>query len=94
MKNYINLKTISIEKNLDLHPHFLYPNEMLVKICSSKNYSKLTSGLFNRKIKVCEIGCFAGNNLRFFADKGYDVSGIEINQYLIKICKSYLKKFG
>ena len=72
----------------------LYPNEMLVKICSSKHYSKLTSGLFNRKIKVCEIGCFAGNNLRFFADKGYDVSGIEINQYLIKICKSYLKKFG
>jgi len=71
----------------------LYPNEMLVKVCSSKNYSNLTNNFFKKKIKVCEIGFVAGNNLRFFIDKGYDVFGIEINQFLINTAKKYLKKF-
>ena len=26
-----------------------YPNEMLVKLCSSKSYSNLTKNLFNKK---------------------------------------------
>jgi len=44
-----------------------YPNEMLVKLCSSRRYSELTKSLFlKKKIKVCEIVCLFGNNIRFF----------------------------
>jgi len=71
-----------------------YPNEMLVRICSSKNFSQLTKTLFKKKVKVCEIGCLAGNNLRFFSDKNFNVTGIEINKYLISLCRKYLKKFN
>ena len=71
----------------------LYPNEMLVKICSSKGYSKLTGNLFNKKLNVCEIGSFAGNNLRFFLNNGHNVYGVEINKYLLQLCNKYLKTF-
>ena len=71
----------------------IYPNEMLVKICSSKNYSNLTRNLFIKKIKVCEIGCLAGNNLRFFSERGYEVYGIEINKFLVNLCNKFLRKF-
>ena len=71
----------------------IYPNEMLVKICSSKNYSKLTKFHNKKKIKVCEIGFLAGNNLRFFLDRGYEVYGVEINKFLINVAKKYLKNF-
>jgi SAM-dependent methyltransferase len=70
-----------------------YPNEMLVKICSSKKYSNLTNNIFSKKLKICEIGCLTGNNLRFFLDKNHEVHGVEINKYLIKLCKENIKKF-
>lgn len=70
-----------------------YPNEMLVKICSSTNYSKLTNSIFNKKLKICEIGCLTGNNLRFFLDKNHEVHGVEINKNLINLCKENIKKF-
>ena len=71
-----------------------YPNEMLVKICSSKKYSGLTKNLFsNKKIKVCEIGCLSGNNIRFFLDKKWSTFGIEINKDLLKLAKKNLKRF-
>ena len=67
-----------------------YPNEMLVKLCSSKSYSNLTKNLFNKKkINVCEIGCLAGNNLRFFLDRKWKTYGIEINQKLIQLTKKF-----
>tara|TARA_Y100000816_G_C26101580_1_gene583993 strand:+ start:592 stop:1275 length:684 start_codon:yes stop_codon:yes gene_type:complete len=71
-----------------------YPNEMLVKICSSKKYSGLTKNLFSKKkIKVCEIGCLSGNNIRFFLDKKWATFGIEINKDLLKLAKKNLKRF-
>jgi ubiquinone/menaquinone biosynthesis C-methylase UbiE len=71
-----------------------YPNEMLVKLCSSKRYSKLLNRLFSkRKIKVCEIGCLSGNNIRFFLDKGWEPYGVEINDDLIKLCEKNLSNF-
>ena len=72
-----------------------YPNEMLVKICSSKRYSRLTQNLFlNKKLKVCEIGCLSGNNIRFFLDKKWISYGVEINKDLINLAKKNLKRFG
>ncbi len=71
-----------------------YPNEMLVKICSSKKYSRLTNNLFSdKKLKVCEIGCLSGNNIRFFLDKKWKTYGVEINKDLIKLAKKNLKRF-
>lgn len=72
-----------------------YPNEMLVKLCSSKKYSDLTKNIFiKKKINVCEIGCFSGNNLRFFLDKKWNTHGVEINQKLFKLTKNNLKRFN
>lgn len=71
-----------------------YPNEMLVKICSSKKYSRLTNNLFSdKKLKVCEIGCLSGNNIRFFLDKKWKTYGVEINKDLINLAKKNLKRF-
>lgn len=71
-----------------------YPNEMLVKICSSKKYSRLTKNLFlNKKLKVCEIGCLSGNNIRFFLDKKWLTFGVEINKDLLKLTEKNLKRF-
>ena len=72
-----------------------YPNEMLVKLCSSKSYSNLTNNIFKKKkINVCEIGCLSGNNLRFFLDRKWNTYGIEINNKLIQLTKKNLKRFG
>ena len=72
-----------------------YPNEMLVKLCSSKTYSNLTKNLFKRnKINVCEIGCLSGNNLRFFLDRKWSTYGVEINKKLIQLTKKNLKRFN
>ena len=71
-----------------------YPNEMLVKVFSSKAYSNLTSCLFNKKIRVGELGCFSGNNLRFFIEKKYHTFGIEINNKMLKLCKNNLKRLN
>ena len=69
-----------------------YPNEMLVKFFSSKKYSNLTGSLFIEKIKVCELGCFSGNNLRFLIDKKYTTYGVEINSQMIELCRLNLKR--
>tara|TARA_B100002052_G_C15856697_1_gene587895 strand:- start:810 stop:1517 length:708 start_codon:yes stop_codon:yes gene_type:complete len=72
-----------------------YPNEMLVKICSSKYYSNLNNLLLNsKKIDICEIGCFGGNNLRFFFEKNYNVFGVDVNNNIIKMCKKNLKRLN
>ena len=65
-----------------------YPNEMLVKFFSSKSYSNLTSPLFKDKIKVCELGCFSGNNLRFFIDKDAPKEYIKRWKEFKKKCES------
>ena len=58
---------------------------MLVKFFSSKKYSNLTGSLFIEKIKVCELGRFSGNNLRFLIDKKYTIYGVEINSQMIEL---------
>lgn len=70
-----------------------YPNEMMVKILSSNAYSKiLTKSFFKKKLRVLEIGCFSGNNLRFFIEKNYNVAGVEINKEMINLGVKNLKR--
>jgi len=70
-----------------------YPNEMMVKIFSSKNYSN-TRIKSSSKNKVLEIGSFSGNNLRYFVENGFKTYGIEINQKLIDLGKKNLKRLN
>ena len=83
-----NLKN-SFDRSMGAKHPPSYPNEMVVKLCSSKKYSDLTKNIFlKKKINVCEIGCLSGNNLRFFLDKKWNTHGIEINQKLIQLTKN------
>ena len=87
-----NLKN-SFDRSMGAKHPPSYPNEMVVKLCSSKKYSDLTKNIFlKKKINVCEIGCLSGNNLRFFLDKKWNTHGVEINQKLIKLTINNLKR--
>jgi len=68
-----------------------WPNEMLVKVLSSTIYSPIISLLPNNPA-VLEVGIFSGNNARFFLESGYNVSGSELNQEMIELCKENLNR--
>jgi SAM-dependent methyltransferase len=68
-----------------------YPNEMMVKIFNSKNYSKIRVKPSNKN-KLLEIGAFSGNNLRYFIENGFQAYGIEINQDLVDLGLKNLKR--
>lgn len=68
-----------------------YPNEMMVKIISSKHYSNIRIKSSNKN-KILEIGSFSGNNLRYFIENGFKSYGIEINQKLVDLGISNLKR--
>jgi SAM-dependent methyltransferase len=87
-------KEIVIRKNMGTKLPPSYPNEMLVKLMSSKKYSNITHKLFDQKLMVCELGCFSGNNLRFFLDKNDHVHGVELNTEMINLCKENLVRMG
>jgi len=94
MKKLIGYKNSNAfnRKNLAQFPPS-YPNEMMVKILSSKAYSQiLPKSFFKKKLKVLEIGCASGNNLRFFIEKNCDVRGVEINKDMINLGVKNLKR--
>ena len=68
-----------------------YPNEMMVKIFSSKNYSNIRFKPPSKN-KILEIGSFSGNNLRYFIENNYKTYGIEINQELVDLGLENLKR--
>ena len=70
-----------------------YPNEMMVKIFSSKTYTNIKIKT-SHKNKVLEIGSFSGNNLRYFIENGFETYGIEINQNLVNLGLQNLKRLN
>jgi SAM-dependent methyltransferase len=68
-----------------------YPNEMMVKIFSSKRYSNIRLKSPSKN-KILEIGSLSGNNLRFFIENNYKTYGIEINQSLVNLGIKNLKR--
>lgn len=70
-----------------------YPNEMMVKIFSSKHYSNIRLKSPNKN-KILEIGSLFGNNLRYFIENNYKTYGIEINQKLVELGVTNLKRLG
>lgn len=73
-----------------------WPHEVLVKLFSSRSYSKLTHDIIplNESIRVVEIGCMGANNLRFFSEKGCVVSGVEVTEDLVNLSKTKCKHYG
>lgn len=69
------------EENLKLFPHtkLHYPDENLVRLFSGR-YIPIPQP----PARVMDHGFGHGNNLIFFASKGYDCAGCEISEYLIK----------
>jgi 2-polyprenyl-3-methyl-5-hydroxy-6-metoxy-1,4-benzoquinol methylase len=68
---------------------------MLVKFSSSKYYSKLNNIFFlKKKLDICEIGYFSGNNLRFFYDIGHNIYGVDVTKSIIYVCKQNLLRLG
>ena len=70
-----------------------WPNEMLVKVLSSTNYSSIINEL-PENASVLEVGIFSGNNSRFFLESKYRVSGSELNQEMIELCEENLTRLG
>jgi len=68
-----------------------YPNEMMVKIFSSKHYSNIRIKSPSKN-KILEIGSMSGNNLRYFIENGFKPYGVEINQELVDLGVSNLKR--
>lgn len=68
-----------------------WPNEMLVKVLSSLNYSPII-GELPSNATVLEVGIFSGNNSRFFLENKYPLSGSELNQEMIDLCKENLTR--
>lgn len=68
-----------------------FPNEMMVKIFSSKHYSNIRLKSPSKN-KILEIGSFSGNNLRYFIENNYKTYGIEINQELVDLGVTNLKR--
>ena len=68
-----------------------FPNEMMVKIFSSKHYSNIRLKSPSKN-KILEVGSFSGNNLRYFIENDYKTYGIEINQELVDLGVTNLKR--
>ena len=57
-------------------------------------FKRLVAGSPPKRLKVLEVGCGTGNNLRFFAEEGHDVHGLDISPSAIGLARQYLESLG
>lgn len=69
-----------------------YPIDLVVSIIARKFFGipKEKRG----KIRALDLGCGAGNNAKFLAEKGLDVYGIDGSKTAIETCKEKFKKLN
>jgi ubiquinone/menaquinone biosynthesis C-methylase UbiE len=65
-----------------------YPSEHLVRFVA-KNYYQYKN---KKKIKVLEIGCGTGANIKYLCEQGFDVYGLDYSNIAIMRAKKKLKK--
>ena len=44
--------------------------------------------------KIIELGCGAGNYIRYFSDLGFDATGVDISEKAIEIARELAQKYG
>jgi len=93
LQKKIWLKKNSFEKKHGSKSPPSYPNEMLVRLCTSKRFSQNAINIFKKNYKVIEVGCFAGNNLRYFIENNIKCFGSELNNEMVQLCKENLNRF-
>jgi len=67
-----------------------YPYDILVSITAKKFFHLPLKE--RKKIKVLDLGCGAGNNAKFFAEKGFSVFGIDGSKTAVQACKKMFKQ--
>ena len=87
--NYKNWENNIYAKRREINS---YPYDLVVSIISRLFSSLSTED--KAKIRVLDLGCGAGNNVQFLAEKGFQVFGIDGSQTAIKICKNRFRELG
>jgi ubiquinone/menaquinone biosynthesis C-methylase UbiE len=70
-----------------------YPNEVMVKIFSSSEYSSGFSTI-DPGSSVLDVGCAFGNNLVYFLDRDCVGYGIDVTNDMVNLAKGNLKRLG
>ena len=78
-------------------PFTWYPVEGIIRFVS--RYMKKRVGINKFKTKenmseVLDLGCGNGSHIVFFAEQGFNVSGIDISEQAIEIAKAWTHKHG
>lgn len=72
-----------------------WPHEALVKVLSSASHSDIASHFAAQKgAKVLEVGSMYANNMRYFSERGYLCTGVEVTDDMVALCKENLDRFG
>ena len=93
-ENYdeINRKSKKVWENfIKLQPEtdLMYPDENIIRIFSGR-YVEVSIP----PAKILDYGFGGGNNLLFFASKGYECYGYEISEELIRVARIKFEKFN
>jgi SAM-dependent methyltransferase len=72
-----------------------WPHEILVKVFSSPNYSKLSLGSERLNgASVLDVGCMYCNNIRFLHSLGVRCTGVEVTEDMVKLAEQRLQHWG
>ena len=74
-------------------PQKSYPNEYVVRVFLGA-YPDLSLDKNYSGKKILDLGMGDGRNLRFMAEKGFDVHGVEISEKICSHVKSSMDKLG
>lgn len=74
-----------------------YPNEDVVRFCARYIRTRVAPNVYVNRQKyerVLDLGCGNGRHVIFFAKQGFDVSGVDISDDALTICKEWLQSEG
>jgi len=78
-------KVYSQNKQINRYPY----GELVSIFFNSLNY---LNNNHKKNIKILELGCGTGNNVKFISELGYDVYGIDASQSACEIANNFIKE--
>ena len=79
-------------KNLGRNAQRKYPNEELCRFIG-RRFSHLSIAE-RQKMRVLEVGCGSGANLRMLAEEYFQVIGIDISLEGIEVARTFIDQLG